>query len=532
MHKVIVILISVFVLASCGEAQKEIEINQDANIHDFELDEITVVELNKAYDEGAYTARLVTELYIKRIEDLNKRGPHLNAVIAVNPDALEIADALDAERATNGPRGPLHGIPVLLKDNIDTKDNMPTTAGSLALIDNYAAADAPMVASLREAGAIILGKANLSEWANFRSTNSSSGWSGVGGQTRNPYLLTANTCGSSSGSGAAAAANMATLTIGTETDGSVVCPAAYNGIVGIKPTVGLVSRTGIIPIAATQDTAGPMTRTVADAAYLLTAMVSQNSEDPKTAEQPAKRTVYEDHLIEEGLAGKRIGVIRSPFRMHDDLPQIFDQNIEVMKDKGAVIVDNLEFGDREGIGDAEYEVLLYEFKHYLNAYLAGTPDAVRSRTLADLIMFNDANADQEMPYFKQEIFIASQEKGPLSDEAFINAIEGSNIAMQGVIDQLMDDHDLDLVVMPSRNPANSQDVLNGDHSGGGGTSSYAAVSGYPSITVPMGNIHGMPVSLSFLGRAYSEATMIEAAYAFEQATMARRKPEFRPYVYE
>ncbi len=519
-------------VASCAEQAPQEQMAQDVDIYNFELDEITVEALNAAYDQGRYTARQVTQLYIDRIEAINKQGPHLNAVIAVNPDALEIADALDAERAASGPRSPLHGVPVLLKDNIDTKDNMPTTAGSLALINNYASADAPMVASLREAGAVILGKANLSEWANFRSTNSSSGWSGVGGQTRNPYLLTANTCGSSSGSGAAAAANMATLTIGTETDGSVVCPSAYNGVVGIKPTVGLVSRTGIIPIAATQDTAGPMTRTVADAAYLLTAMVSQNPEDPKTLQQPAEKTDYTTHLKMDGLTGKRIGVIRSPFRIHEQISPIFDQSVEVMRAGGAEIVDNLEFGDREGIGDAEYEVLLYEFKHYLNAYLEGTPEEVTSRTLEDLIEYNDTNADQEMPYFGQEIFVMAQEKGPLTEEAYLKAVEESNIAMQRIIDTLMDENDLDLIVMPSRNPANSQDVINGDHPGGGGTSSYAAVSGYPSISVPMGYIHGLPVSLSFVGKAYTEAMMIEAAYAYEQVTNARQKPKFIQFVYE
>lgn len=533
MKKNILVLLCFLFIASCAEqVQQQEEVSQQIDIHDFELDEITVADLNKAYDEGTYTARKVTELYIARIDAMNKKGPHLNAVISINPDALEIADALDTERAASGPRSPLHGIPVLLKDNIDTIDRMPTTGGSIALVENYAVSDAPMVASLRKAGAIILGKTNLSEWANFRSTNSSSGWSGVGGQTRNPYLLTANTCGSSSGSGAAAAANLATLTIGTETDGSVVCPSAYNGIVGIKPTVGLVSRTGIIPIAATQDTAGPMTRTVADAAYLLTAMVSQNAEDPKTMEQPTTKINYGQHLKVDGLSGKRIGVISSPFRMHDKLAPIFEKSIDVMKSGGAIIIDNLEFADDDAIGDAEYEVLLYEFKHYLNAYLERTPEAVKSRTLEDLIAFNNANITKEMPYFSQEIFISANEKGSLNDEAYINALNDSNIAMQQVINKLMDEYDLDLLVMPSRNPANSQDVINGDHPSGGGTSSYAAVSGYPAITVPMGYIHGLPVSLSFAGRAYSEAIMIEAAYAYEQASKARQKPKFIEYIYE
>lgn len=534
MNKILILIMSALMMFSCSETEQS-EVEKPAellSINDFELDEITVVALNEAYESGKYTARQVTELYISRIEALNKKGPHLNAVIAINPDALEIADALDEERASSGPRGPMHGIPVLLKDNIDTKDNMPTTAGSLALIDNYTTADAPMVASLREAGAIILGKANLSEWANFRSSNSSSGWSGVGGQTRNPYLLTANTCGSSSGSGVATAANMAAVTIGTETDGSVVCPAAYNGIVGIKPTVGLVSRTGIIPIAATQDTAGPMTRTVADAAYLLTVMVSKNAADPTSMEQPVEKVNYADHLMRDGLDEKRIGVIRNPFRMHSDLAPIFDQSVDAMQAGGAIIIDGLEFGDREGIGEAEGIVLNYEFKHYLNAYLLNAPDAVKTRSLADLIEYNQNNASREMPYFNQEVFVESQAKGSLTHEEYLQAVLDSNQVMQRVIDTLMDEHNLDLIVMPSRNPANSQDLINGDHPSGGGTSSYAAVSGYPSITVPMGYIHELPVSLSFVGRAYSEAVMIEAAYAFEQATKVRHKPKFISYIYE
>jgi len=534
MNRIFLVLISAFILMSCGEVEQFGRDNPSEmlSIDEFELDEVTVSELNEAFETGKYTARQVVELYISRIEALNKKGPHLNAVIAINPDALKIADALDQERAISGPRGAMHGIPVLLKDNIDSKDNMPTTAGSLALIDNYAVKDAPMVANLRDAGAIILGKANLSEWANFRSSNSSSGWSGVGGQTRNPYLLTANTCGSSSGSGVAMAANMAAVAIGTETDGSVVCPAAYNGIVGIKPTVGLVSRTGIIPIAATQDTAGPMTRSVADAAYLLTVMVSSNPEDPKSMEQPAEKVNYVEHLNMDGLNGKRIGVIREPFRMHSDLGAIFTKNIDAMRAGGAIIIDNLEFGDRTGIGGAEGSVLNYEFKHYLNAYLSNAPEAVGTRSLAELIEYNRDNAEQEMPYFGQEIFIEAQAKGPLTEEEYMQAVLDSNMAMQGIIDTLMDEHDLDLIVMPSRNPANSQDLINGDHPSGGGTSSFAAVSGYPSITVPMGYIHELPVSLSFVGRAYSEAMMIEASYAFEQATKVRRKPKFIQYVYE
>jgi len=522
-------LLIAVLLMSCAEQEPPLV---EPSIHEFELDEITISELNQAYDSGKYSAVQVVELYISRIEALNKVGPHLNAIIAVNPDALAIAAALDSERATSGPRSPMHGIPVLLKDNIDTKDPMPTTAGSIALIDNYATEDSTLVASLRQAGAIILGKANLSEWANFRSSNSSSGWTGMGGQTRHPYLLTANTSGSSSGSGVAAAANMTAVAIGTETNGSVVSPAAANGVVGIKPTVGLVSRTGIVPIAESYDTAGPMTRTVSDAAILLTAMVSKNAGDPRSLEQPEIEINYADHLNSDGLTGKRIGVVRTPFNMHDDLPAIFDRSVEVMKEQGATIIDNLEFGDREGMGPAIGTVFRYEFKHYLNAYLAGTPDAVKNRSLADLIVFNIANAEQEMPYFKQELFVQSEEKGPLTDEEYLTALENSHKAMQKLVNTLMDEHNLDLILLPSKNPAVSQDLINGNRGGGGGTSSYAAISGYPSITVPMGFIKVLPVSLSFIGRAYTEATLIEVAYAFEQATMARQKPEFIDYMYE
>ncbi len=498
---------------------------------DFELDEITIADLNEAYDSGKYSAVQVVQLYLNRIEQLNKKGPHLNAVISINPDALAIAAKLDAERKVSGARSLMHGIPVLLKDNIDTIDKMPTTAGSHALIENYAQKDSSLAESLRNSGAIILGKTNLSEWANFRSTNSSSGWSGVGGQTRNAYLLTANTCGSSSGSGVAAAANLATVTIGTETDGSVVCPAAYNGVVGIKPTVGLVSRTGIIPIAATQDTAGPMTRTVADAAILLNSMVSKDNADPWSMKQPALKIDYATHLKKDGLVGKRIGVMTDLFRMHDDLEPLFIQNLAIIKNQGAVLVEGLKFDLPESAGDAESLVLQYEFKHYLNLYLSGTPESVKSRSLEALISFNQEHKAKEMPYFKQEIFITSQQKNALDDDEYLKAIEDSHVVMKKIIDNLMELHDLDLLIMPSRNPANSQDLVNGDLPSGGGTSSYAAVSGYPSITIPMGYIHELPVAMSMIGRAYDEAILIEAAYAFEQATKARHKPKFIEFMH-
>jgi amidase len=495
----------------------------------FELDEITVDGLRKGMEEGTWTARQICELYLGRIEEIDRSGPELNSIIVTNPDALEIADQLDEERRSGLARGPLHGIPVILKDNIDTGDKMPTTAGSLALAGTIASQDAFITARLRQAGAIVLGKANLSEWANFRSERSSSGWSGVLGQTKNPFALNRNPCGSSSGSGASVSANLTALAIGTETDGSVVCPSNANGVVGIKPTVGLVSRSGIVPIAHSQDTAGPMARTVRDAAILLGVMAGEDTADAGTKGAGSHiESDYTQFLDQGGLDGARIGVWRERFGFHEKVDAILDASVEAMKAAGAEIIDPVEL---PGVGDAgqhEYEVLLYEFKTDLERYLAGRGDDTHVRTLQDLIEFNEANRDQEMPYFEQEIFLKAQEKGPLSDKEYLEAREACiRLTQAEGIDHAVAEHRLDAIVGPTGGPAWVTDLVNGDHFGGG-SSRAAAVSGYPNLTVPAGFIHGLPVGLSFFGPAWTEPRLLAIAYAFEQATKARRKPEFRP----
>jgi amidase len=494
---------------------------------DFELDETTVAQLQESMRTGSRTSRSITELYVRRIEEVDRGGPALRSVIELNPDALDIAARLDAERASTGARGPLHGIPVLLKDNIDTADRMRTSAGSLALGENVAARDAYVAERLRAAGAVILGKTNLSEWANFRSTHSSSGWSGRGGQTRNPYALDRNPCGSSSGSGVAVSANLAALAVGTETDGSIVCPSSANGIVGIKPTVGLVSRSGIIPISHSQDTAGPMTRTVADAAALLGALVGVDARDAATAASRGRAQAdYTRHLDPAGLKGARIGVARNFFGFSDRVDRIMDESIAAMKDAGAVIVDPASIATADRIGDSEFEVLLYEFKAGLNAYLATLPPGAPARTLAGLIAYNEAHRDREMPWFGQEIFLQAQAKGPLTTPAYRTALARSRrLARAQGIDAVMATHRLDAIVGPTGGTAWVTDLVNGDHFSGG-SSTPAAVAGYPNINVPAGFIHGLPVGISFFGRAWSEPTLIRIAYAFEQATRVRRAPRF------
>jgi Asp-tRNA(Asn)/Glu-tRNA(Gln) amidotransferase A subunit family amidase len=421
----------------------------------------------------------------------------------------------------------VHGIPVLLKDNIESREEIPTTAGSLALADNITRRDAFLVGRLREAGAVILGKANLSEWANFRSERSSSGWSGVGGQTRNPYDPTRSPCGSSSGSGVAVASSLTALAVGTETNGSVVCPSTVNGIVGIKPTVGLVSRTGIVPISHSQDTAGPMARTVTGAVILLEAMIGADPRDEATliASDTAGWNLTE-HLREDGLQGKRIGVVRSAAGYHSEVDLLLERAMEDLQAAGAVVVDDLGFQQTEGLGQAAYDVLLYEFKHDLNAYLATLPDeALSALTLEDLIAFNEDNADREMPYFGQEIFRKSQDKGPLTEEGYGDALYlVKHASGPGGIDRLIAENDLDALMAPTGSPAWKIDLINGDHFLGA-SSSYPARSGYPNITVPMGDVHGMPVGVSFFGPALSEPVLIEIAYAYERKTGHRFPPE-------
>jgi amidase len=496
----------------------------------FELNETTIARLQDSMSSGRYTSRQLVELYLKRIEDIDRAGPTLRSVIETNPEALKIADALDAERKARGPRSPLHGIPVVLKDNIDTADRMMTSAGSLALEGSIAARDAFVVRQLRAAGAVILGKTNLSEWANFRSTKSTSGWSGRGGQVRNPYVLDRNPCGSSSGTGAAIAANLAAVGVGTETDGSIVCPSGANGLVGIKPTVGLVSRTGIIPISHTQDTAGPMARTVADAATLLGGMLGRDAADLPTTRNPARATIdYTKSLDAGALKGARIGVARKKYSGYSPATdRLLETAIAAMKAQGAVIVDPANVPTASRLDDCEFEVLLYEFKSDLNAYLRGLPSSAKVHSLADLIAFNEREKAREMPYFGQEILVMSQKKGPLTSPAYRKALTTCRTRARALgIDAVLAKYRLDAIVAPTGGPAWTTDLVNGDHFTGA-SSTPGAVAGYPSVTVPAGDVYGLPVGLSFIGKAWSEARLIALAYAYEQATKHRRPPTFLP----
>ncbi len=516
------------VLALSLHARRESAIAlTSSSIKDFEFEEVTIQELREAMSSGKHSARAITKSYLERIEEIDRRGPLLKSVIEINPDATAIAESLDRERKERGPRGLLHGIPVLIKDNIGTADKMKTTAGSLALIESKPLRDAFVAQRLREAGAVIIGKTNLSEWANFRSTRSTSGWSARGGQTRNPYALDRNPCGSSSGSGAAVAANLCAIAVGTETDGSIVCPSSANSIVGLKPTLGLVSRTGIIPIAHSQDTAGPMTRTVTDAAILLTVLTGFDARDAITREGRKKaQKDYTQFLKTDGLKGARIGVARKSFGFNDGVDKLMEDAIKEMKRLGATVVDPADIATSGKFDDSEFEVLLYEFKADLNAYLAGLGPNAPARTLKDLIDFNERNKEKEMPYFGQEIFVKAQEKGPLSSRAYKLALaKNHRLARTEGIDATMNKHKLDAIIAPTGGPAWTTDLVNGDHFGGG-SSSAAAVAGYPNITVPAGYVHGLPVGISFFGRAYSEPVLLKLAYAFEQATKFRRPPQF------
>jgi amidase len=495
----------------------------------FELDEITVAKLQHEMQSGRLTARSIVEKYLTRIEKVDKHGPAVNSVLEVNPEALAIAEELDRERKAKGPRGPLHGIPVLIKDNLATRDRMMTTAGSLALIGSRPTKDAFVVERLREAGAVILGKTNLSEWANIRSSHSTSGWSARGGLTRNPYALDRNPCGSSSGSAVAVSANFCTLAIGTETDGSIVCPASVNGIVGIKPTVGLVSRAGIIPIAHSQDTAGLMARTVTDAAILLGALAGVDADDPATEASRGKALVdYTKFLGQGGLRGSRIGVVRRFFGFSDAVDRLMNQAIAEMKRQGAVIVDPADLGSMDQLGDSELQVLLYELKADLNSYLAALGPGAPVHTLREIIEFNERNREKEMPYFGQDLFIKGEAKGPLTEKEYLDALEKNRrLTRKEGIDAVMEKFRLDALVAPTGGPAWVTDLVDGDHDSGG-SATPAAVAGYPNINVPAGFVFGLPVGISFFGKAYSEPTLIKLAYAFEQATRHRRAPQFLP----
>ena len=500
------------------------------NIAPFELEETTIADLQSAMASGRMTARSITQLYLDRIAELDRKGPTLRHVIEVNPEALTIADSLDQERKAGRVRGPLHGIPILLKDNIDTADRMTTTAGSLALAGSIPARDAFIAGKLRAAGAILLGKANLSEWANFRSTHSTSGWSGRGGQAKNPYVLDRNPCGSSSGSGGAVAANLCAAAIGTETDGSIVCPSSANGIVGIKPTLGLLSRSGIIPIAHSQDTAGPMTRTVRDAATMLGILAGPDAADPATADSRSRgQTDYTKYLDANGLRGARIGVARSKFFGYSDVTdKVINEAIDAMKAQGAIIVDPANIETAGKFDDSEFDVLLYEFKADLNAYLASLGPKAPVKSLQEIIAFNNAHKDQEMPWFGQEIMIQAQAKGPLTEKKYRDEL-AKNLKMSRAdgIDATMNKHKLDAIVAPTGGPAWPTDLINGDHFSGA-SSTPAAVAGYPNINVPAGFVQNLPVGISFFGRAYSEPVLIRIAYAYEQATKHRKAPTFIP----
>ena len=496
------------------------------------LEEATVAHLQRAMASGAATAASLTAAYLQRIEAIDRSGPTLRSVIETNPEAIAIAERLDAERKGGQVRGPLHGIPVLIKDNIATHDRMSTTAGSLALDGIIAPRDAFLVGRLRAAGAVIIGKTNLSEWANFRSTQSSSGWSGRGGQCRNPYALDRNPCGSSSGTGAAVSASLATVGVGTETDGSIVCPSNANGLVGLKPTVGLVSRSGIIPISHTQDTAGPMCRTVTDAAIVLTAIAGRDPEDPATDRRidgATERIDYTAVLDPGGLAGARIGVARKRFWGYSpEADRVCEAALAVLREAGAIIVDPADIPHAGEYDDAEWQVLLYEFKADLNAYLRDWAPTAASRTLADLIAFNERERAREMPYFGQEIFTLAEAKGPLTEKEYLDALETcGRLSRAEGIDKVMDEHRLDAIVAPTGGPAWPIDLVNGDHFLGA-SSTPGAVSGYPHISVPAGYSFGLPVGLTFLGRAWSEGLLLKLAYAYEQAANARKAPRFLP----
>ena len=493
----------------------------------FELEEITIADLQDGMKSGRFTARSLVEKYTARIDEIDKRGPAVNAIIEHNPDALSIADALDQERKAKGPRGPLHGVPVLIKDNIDTADKMMTTAGSLALVGSKPPKDSFVAQRLRAAGAVILGKTNLSEWANIRSSHSTSGWSGRGGLTKNPYALDRNPCGSSSGTGAGISANMAAAGIGTETDGSIVCPSSSNGLAGIKPTVGLVSRSGIIPISHSQDGAGPMCRTVRDAAILLGALTGVDPEDAATAASGGKsQTDYAQYCDPNGLKGARIGVARKYFGFSDSVDALMEQSLAVMKQEGATLIDPADIETFGKFDDTELLVFMYELKADLNAYLSRLGPGAPVRTLQDIIDFNEHNRQKEMPYFGQDLFVKAQAKGPLTEKEYVDALaKNHQLARTEGIDALMDKHQLDAIVAPTGGPAWLTDLVNGDHVAGG-SSNAAAVAGYPNINVTAGFLSGLPVGISFFGRAWSEPTLIKLAYSFEQATKARQAPKF------
>lgn len=520
--------LTTLLITGCTSSTKKDQELAPANVIDtnFELEEETIASLGEKLASGKYTSEQLVQLYLKRIETVDKNGAQLNSVIEINPDAIAIAVAMDKESKEGKSRGPLHGIPVLIKDNIDTADKMQTTAGSLAMVGNIASKDAFVVRKLRESGAIIIGKTNLSEWANFRSTQSSSGWSSRGGQTKNPYILDHNPCGSSAGSGAAVSANLCVVAIGTETDGSIVCPASVNGIVGIKPTVGLVSRSGIIPISKTQDTAGPMARTVTDAAILLGAIAAIDQDDAITLESNGKNHKdYTLFLDVNALKGKRIGVEKKPQGNNKYINALLDNAISVLKQQGAIIVE-IDYIDKiNAFGEAEFEVLQYEFKNGLNSYLAKANAKVKN--LKEVIDFNNKNEDKAMPYFKQETLESSNAKKGLEDKKYLEALNQSFEGSKRILDAVFKANKLDAISGITMGPACSIDVIYGDRWGGYSLTSPAAISGFPHITVPCGQAYDLPVGLSFFGTPYKEGELIGIGYAYEQASKKRFKPALK-----
>jgi amidase len=510
-----------------GAARESASDVRSSDIKPFELDEITITELQDGMKSGKFTARSLVEKYSARIEEIDKHGPAINSVLELNPDAFSTADQLDQERKAKGPRGPLHGIPILIKDNIDTADSMMTTAGSLALIGSKPPKDSFVAEKLRAAGAVILGKTNLSEWANIRSSHSTSGWSGRGGLTKNPYALDRNPCGSSSGSGAGVSANLCSAAIGTETDRSIVCPSSSNGIAGIKPTVGLVSRGGIIPISHSQDGAGPMCRTVRDAAIMLGALTGVDPRDSATENSQGKSlTDYARFCDPDGLKGARIGVARKYFGFNDAVDALMEQSLDAMKRQGATLIDPADLETLGKFDESELLVFMYELKADLNAYLATLGPHAPVRTLKEIIDFNDRHRQKEMPYFGQDLFLKAEAKGPLTEKAYLDALEKNHqLARTEGIDATMDKHHLDAIVAPTGGPAWITDLVNGDHVAGG-SSNAAAVAGYPNINVTAGFISALPVGISFFGRAWSEPTLIRLAFAFEQTVKARQSPRF------
>jgi amidase len=517
------ITLSAMSLNSCAPASERA---QPASItgDDFELNEVTIDILQKKMKDKVYTSHAITQLYITRINDIDKNGPKLNAVIELNPEALDMANELDKELDAGKIRGPLHGIPVLIKDNIDTKDKIATTAGSIALADNFVKQDAFIINKLREAGAVILGKTNLSEWANFRSTRSCSGWSSKGGQTKCPYILDRNPSGSSAGSGSAVAANLCAIAIGTETDGSVVSPSSVNGIVGIKPTVGLLSRSGIIPISKTQDTAGPMARTVKDAAMLLTVLAGADAEDAATQSNKEGKIDYTIYLDTNGLQGKRLGLEKSVYGGNPTMEVLLQDALAVLKSKGATIVEVELLKELKPIGTDEFTVLLYEFKDGLKEYFSKVPTKMKS--LADIIDFNKKHEAKAMPFFKQEIMDQAEAKGDLNSKEYLYAVAKTTGITRKAIDTIMAVNKLDAIIGPTNGFACTIDLVNGDYDNGFGLSTPPAMAGYPHITVPMGIAHELPMGLSFFSTAYKEGDIIKLAYAYEQASKKRVKPEF------